>query len=88
MLPLPLKPTAAQWLVDGHDTLAKGSKPAGSVPADQEDPPSVVYAIAARSRAASPPATQSLVDGHERLPTARNPAGSLLGDQEDPLSAV
>jgi hypothetical protein len=83
-----LSPRATQSLVDAHDRLLTTDHPAGSPPSDQEDPPSVVYAIAARSRAASPPATQSLVDGHERLPTARNPAGSLLGDQEDPLSAV
>jgi hypothetical protein len=91
-MPGALKPTAAQLVADGHDTLLKGAKPTGSVPADQLDPPSVVNNAAATARVpwapAAPTATQSVLDRHDTPSSSARPNGRVPSDQEDPPSVV
>jgi hypothetical protein len=81
-----------QSLPDRHDTLQNGSKPAGTVPADQDDPPSVVYNAAATvlvpSAPAPPTATHTVRDGHDTSCRLARPRGGVPSDQDDPPSAV
>jgi hypothetical protein len=87
------EPTAAQSVVDGHDTPKRlAEEPTGSVYV-HADPPLVVATERGVSTPvllfqSQPTATQSKADGHETLLKAPEapPTGEI--DQVDPLSVV